>query len=210
MEITEVVPGLVMLTFPVGQAYALRGADGLTVIDTGVAGHGAEIAELGDVRRIVLTHFHEDHTGSAAELRALTGAPVYAHRAEAPFIRGEEPGPAPVVPPEERELFDSVTPLVPPAPPSPVDEELTEGDVLAGATVLHVPGHTPGSIALHVPDRGVLFVGDTVATWDGAAIPGVFNVDRPLLEKSARRLLDLDPRVLCVGHGRPLVTPDAR
>lgn len=204
VEIIDVTPRLRMLRFPIGQAYVWRDGDALTVIDTGTAGHADRIAALGRVERIVLTHCHGDHIGSAAELRAITGAPVHAHRLEAPVIRGEQPEPTPVIPPEERELFDRVTPNVPLAPRSPVDHEVEEGDVLDfgdGARVLSIPGHTPGSIAIHLPAHGVLFTGDTVATWDGAPIPGVFNTDRPLLLESVRRLLDLDPAVLCVGHG---------
>ncbi|WP_447007583.1 MBL fold metallo-hydrolase [Saccharothrix isguenensis] len=209
MEIIDVVPGLRMLRFPVGQAYVWQEGDALTVIDTGIAGYAERIAGLGRIERIVVTHFHDDHIGSAAELRALTDAPVYAHGLEAPFIRGDVPAPPPVVPPEERELYDRVTPGVPVAPHSPVDREVEEGDVLdfgGGARVLSVPGHTPGSIAIHLPDAGVLFTGDTVAMWEGAPIPGVFNLDRPLLLDSVRRLLDLGPDVLCVGHGDPLLT----
>ncbi|MFD1146979.1 MBL fold metallo-hydrolase [Saccharothrix hoggarensis] len=209
MEIIEVVPNLRMLRFPVGQAYVWADGDALTVIDTGITGYAEQIAALGRVSRIVLTHHHDDHIGSAAALRDLTGAPVHAHRAEAPVVRGDAP-PAPFdIPPEERELFDRITPGVPVAPRSPVDHELEEGDVLdfgGGARVLSVPGHTAGSIGIHLPDAGILFTGDTVATWDGAAIPGVFNTDRPLLLESVRRLLDLDPAVLCVGHGDPLMS----
>jgi glyoxylase-like metal-dependent hydrolase (beta-lactamase superfamily II) len=209
VEIAEVVPGLRMLRFPIGQAYAWQDGDALTVIDTGTAGHAARIAALGRIERIVLTHCHDDHIGSAAELRELTGAPVHAHPAEAPVIRGDAPEPAFAIPPEERELFDRITPGVPLAPRSPVDREVEEGDVLdfgGGARVLSVPGHTPGSIAIHLPRHGILFTGDTVATVDGAAIPGVFNTDRPRLLESVRRLLDLAPDVLCVGHGEPLLT----
>ncbi|WP_367138516.1 MBL fold metallo-hydrolase [Saccharothrix sp. HUAS TT1] len=208
MEIIEVAPGLRMLRFPVGQAYVWDDGGALTVVDTGTTGHAERIAELGPVERIVLTHFHDDHIGSAARLRALTGAEVCAHPLEAPVIRGLAPAPAPVIPPEERELFDRITPGVPVAPRSPVDREVEEGDVLdfgGGARVLSIPGHTPGSIAIHLPEHGVLFTGDTVATWEGAAIPGVFNVDRPRLLDSVHRLLALEPAVLCVGHGDPLI-----
>jgi glyoxylase-like metal-dependent hydrolase (beta-lactamase superfamily II) len=53
-----------------------------------------------------------------------------------------------------------------PAPPCPVDREVRDGEVLAfggGAHVVHTPGHTDGSIALHLPGPRVLFTGDTVA-----------------------------------------------
>ena len=52
------------------------------------------------------------------------------------------------------------------APPVPVDRELVDGDVLdfgGGAEILAIPGHTEGSIAIHLPRHGVLFTGDTIA-----------------------------------------------
>ncbi|QFZ19250.1 MBL fold metallo-hydrolase [Saccharothrix syringae] len=95
MGIIDVVPGPRVLCFPVGQACAWEGADGLTVVDPGTAGYAAGIAAPGPVARIVLTHFHHDHTGSAAEPRALTGAPVVARVLEAPVVRGDAPAPRP-------------------------------------------------------------------------------------------------------------------
>lgn len=74
-----------------------------------------------------------------------------------------------------RELFDTLPPL-PDAPPVRVDRDLSDGEVLDfGARVVHIPGHTDGSIALHLPEHGVLFTGDTVANVDDRTILGVFN-----------------------------------
>ncbi|MBB5956874.1 glyoxylase-like metal-dependent hydrolase (beta-lactamase superfamily II) [Saccharothrix tamanrassetensis] len=209
MEIIDLVPGLRMLRFPIGQAYVWQDGDELTVIDTGMAGYAQNIAALGKVVRIVITHFHHDHTGSLAKLRELTGAPVYAHPLDASVIRGDVDPPSPVIPPEERELFDRITPGVPFAPRSEVDHEVDEGTELpfgGGAKVLSIPGHTDGSIAIHLPQQGILFTGDTIAVVDGKAIPGVFNLDRARLLDSVQRLTDLSPQVLCVGHGDPLIS----
>ncbi len=66
------------------------------------------------------------------------------------------------------------------APPVPVDRELVDGDVLdfgGGAEILAIPGHTEGSIAIHLPRHGVLFTGDTVANV-GTVMLGTFNQDR--------------------------------
>ncbi|EPJ35585.1 hypothetical protein STAFG_7340 [Streptomyces afghaniensis 772] len=66
-----------------------------------------------DVRRIVLTHFHEDHAGGAAEFAALSGAEVLAHRLDAPAVRGEIPGPEPVFEDWERPLHEQALKLLP-------------------------------------------------------------------------------------------------
>jgi len=61
------------------QLYVWRDRDSVTLIDTGAPGSAAEIlAKLPGIDRIVLTHGHVDHVGSAADLRASTGAPVMA------------------------------------------------------------------------------------------------------------------------------------
>lgn len=95
---------------------------------------------------------------------------------------------------------------VPEAPPTRVDREVTGGEVLPfgdGARVVHAPGHTAGSIAIHLPRHGVLFTGDTVASVERVML-GVFNVDRAEAAATFRRLAALAPRTVCVGHGDPL------
>lgn len=132
--------------------------------------------------------------------------------------------PAPPVLAEwERELYDrtatatatatasAVADAVADAPPTPVHRELADGDRLdwgAGARVPHVPGHTPGSIAVHLPEQGVLFTGDTIASRAGRPIPGVFNTDRVQLAAACTRLAALDIGTALFGHGEPL-TGDA-
>ncbi|GHG33846.1 hypothetical protein GCM10018980_02930 [Streptomyces capoamus] len=71
--------------------------------------------------------------------------------------------------------------------------------------MVHVPGHTDGSIALFLPAEGVLFTGDTVASVDGVPVPGVFNLDGRQLHASVRRLAGLDVGVACFGHGDPVL-----
>ncbi|MFF5982248.1 MBL fold metallo-hydrolase [Streptomyces olindensis] len=225
MDVVALLPRLHLLRFPVGQAYLWRDGTEWTLIDAGPAGSGAAIAEavtaLGSdpraVRRIVLTHFHEDHAGGAQEFAALSGAEVLAHRLDAPFVRGELPGPEPVFEDWERPLHERAAKLLPAggfARPAEVTE-LAGDEVLdfgGGAHVVHVPGHTHGSIALHLPRHGVLFTGDTVAASpvDGSVIPGVFNLDRARVLAACGRLAELGPEMACFGHGDPVTAQASR
>jgi glyoxylase-like metal-dependent hydrolase (beta-lactamase superfamily II) len=167
-------------------------------------------AKPGDLRRVVLTHFHEDHAGGAAEIAAWGGVEVFAPRLDAGVIRGTSPAPSPVftdAPDWERSLFES-KPELPPAPPVAVDHEVSDRDVLpfgGGARVVAAPGHTPGSAAFHLPASGVLFLGDAAANVGGRTMVGVFNVDRSRALQSLRALSRLEAEVACFGHGEPIL-----
>ncbi|ALC24734.1 MBL fold metallo-hydrolase [Streptomyces pristinaespiralis] len=217
MDFIQVSPRLYMFRFPIGQAYVWRDGDDLTLVDAGHAG-SAPLMEEGlrgagldpaRVRRIVLTHCHRDHVGAAGVLAERHGSEILAHRLDAPVVRGERPVPEPVLLDWEVPLYEHGL-TVPPAPPTRVDRELEDGDVLdfgGGARVVHSPGHTDGSIGLHLPVHGVLFTGDCVAGV-GEVMLGVFNVDRAAARASMRRLASLAPSTVCFGHGDPL-TEDA-
>ncbi|MFI5641596.1 MBL fold metallo-hydrolase [Streptomyces goshikiensis] len=218
-DLAEVLPGrLYVLRFPIGQAYLWCDGNALTLIDAGHAGaadaiEGA-IRSLGlrpeRLERIVLTHCHRDHIGAAGELAGRWGAQVLAHALDAPVIRGERPVPEPVLLDWEVPLYEHGL-TVPEAPPVPVDRELADGESLPfgdGTVVVHAPGHTPGSIGVHLPRHGVLFTGDCVAGV-GQVMTGVFNVDRARAGASFRRLAALAPSVACFGHGDPLTTDTA-
>nr|WP_107058057.1 MBL fold metallo-hydrolase [Streptomyces globisporus] len=218
MGLTRITPRLHLLDFSIGQAYLWQDEEELTLIDAGWAGTADGTAEAirsagldpDRLRRIVLTHCHRDHVGSAQELADRHGAEVLAHRLDAPVIRGEAPVPEP-------DLLDWEVPIFehgltsPEAPPTRVDREVEDGEELGfgdGAVVVHAPGHTPGSIAVHLPRHGVLFTGDTVASVPDVMF-GVLHVDRALALDSMRTLAKLAPSVLCCGHGTPVTTDTA-
>jgi glyoxylase-like metal-dependent hydrolase (beta-lactamase superfamily II) len=137
MDVIELIPCLHFLRFPIGHAYLYRDPDGLTLIDTSVPGSAPQIAtairtlghNLADLRRLMLTHIHADHVGSAAEIAAWGNIEVCAHRADAPFLRGQAPGPPPDLADWERPIFDQVSRDLP--APVRIDRELDDGDELA-------------------------------------------------------------------------------
>ncbi|WP_175616314.1 MBL fold metallo-hydrolase [Mycobacterium sp. GA-1841] len=215
---------LYRLRIPGGQAHLLNSylwtePDGVTLIDTGWPDSADLIADaltdLGlrriHVKRIVLTHFHEDHCGAAAEIADWSDVEVVAGAADAAYVRGERPGPLPVLTESERTLrpdFDAA----PHGPSCRVDLEVRDGDVLDfadGARVIGVPGHTPGSIALHLPAADAVLTGDVVAEFNGQVILGVFNVDRTELAQSVTRLVETGAQRAGFGHGEPILADAA-
>ncbi|UQA96052.1 MBL fold metallo-hydrolase [Streptomyces halobius] len=223
--ITPITQDVWHLPFPVGYVYAVALPDGgYAVVDTGVPGSAPAVldalarlgARPGDLRQIVLTHSHLDHMGSAADLADATGARVLAGAYDAPVIRGAAPEPPPVHTPAERELHEGIMAELadaglPPLRHVEVDVELHDGDTLDDwaepVRVLHVPGHTPGGIALYLPESGLLFPGDIIGSGGGRAVLGPFNVDREVALASFRRLAALDGlETVCVPHGEPIRT----
>lgn len=216
MEIVSILPQLTAFRFPQVNdlnVYVWNDDNVLTLIDTGLPGSASDIEKglrsLGftpeQVRRAILTHAHDDHIGSAADI-AEWGAEIWVHHADADIVRGERPQPAPVLRDWEIPIAEALEPGPQPRP-APVHRELHAGDVLdfgSGAEVLTVPGHTEGSLALHLPTHRTLFTGDTVANVHGISMPGVFNLDSAAVEAAARTLAELDVDVVCVGHGTEL------
>ena len=212
----EVIPHLHRVPGVRGaHAYLLTGTMPM-LVDTGMPGSSEAIlgymAGLGlapvDLARILLTHYHIDHIGSAAALKELTSTPVSAHPGDAPYITGERPQP----PPRGwlMRLFTRLVPVLSRFEPVAVDVPLAGGDhldLLGGATVIHVPGHTPGAVALHFPVEGVLICGDAISHRGDrlGPPPAAFTLDKEQAYASLRRLAALDFDILCPGHGEPIV-----
>ncbi len=220
-DLLKIADSLYRLRIPGDRAHLLncylwQEPDGVTLIDTGWPGEAGLIAEalamLGlrrlHVKRVVLTHFHEDHTGAAAEIADWADVEVIAGAADAPFIRGDEPGPLPVLTDAERTLRSDLT-EPPVGPPCRVDTTVRDGDVLdfaGGARVVGAPGHTPGSIGLYLPAADAVLTGDAAAEFNGHVIVGVFNVDRAAAVASVQRLAETGAQVAGFGHGEVLLT----
>jgi glyoxylase-like metal-dependent hydrolase (beta-lactamase superfamily II) len=196
----------------VGRAYLIEDHDGLTLIDTSSAGAAQRILDAitsigrrpDELRTIVATHYHYDHTGNVAALVERTGATFCAHTIEAPYIDGRTPWMA------ARGVFGPLASALSPKPFAlPVACELRTGETLdagGGLDVIHAPGHTPGHIALHARARRVLFAGDSFMNPAGLFPPqAVSSHDMDEAKRTIARLAELDFDIALPGHGHPLI-----
>ncbi|HEY3523632.1 MAG TPA: MBL fold metallo-hydrolase [Candidatus Limnocylindrales bacterium] len=220
----EIAPSIRRLGGGTVNAYLLEEAGGVTIVDAAMPGFWdvllAELRLMGrtlaDVRAVVLTHGHSDHIGFAERARRDAAVPVEVHELDAALARGEVPNPAKGFGPIRlRPLLSFLLlgarngGLRRPT----VGEVSTFGDgatldVPGSPRVVHVPGHTPGSAALHVPALGALFAGDALATYavtTGHEGPQIapFTADEPEALRSLSRLEDLDASLVLPGHGAP-------
>lgn len=195
--------------------FLLENDDGWTLVDTGLAGSveriKAAIATLGsgpeDVKRIFLTHQHDDHAGGLKGIlewapHAEVGAPAH----EAAVISGER-GYDPSSNPVMRYLSRDAKP-----PGVPVTKMLREGDFVSGFRVISTPGHTPGHVSLLRDGDGLLFTADAFGCLPRRIRVGVvkpFCVDPKLARRSAENLLAEDFATVVFGHG-PVLRSDAK
>jgi glyoxylase-like metal-dependent hydrolase (beta-lactamase superfamily II) len=206
------------------RAYLFEGEDGrLTLVDT-LWDEDAHLIlkylwKIGrtpkDIAHIAMTHAHRSHLGGLATLKALSGAPVHSHAAEAPIIQGEkQAAKIPLWPLKPPQLIGfrvaSQFGWYPHARCKVDDPSLTDGSRVGPLDVLYMPGHTEGNLAFAFGER-ILAVADTIMTWPSfsAGWPG-FNQDDEEFERSLRKVIDLKPEVVLTGHGDPLTGEDAR
>jgi glyoxylase-like metal-dependent hydrolase (beta-lactamase superfamily II) len=207
----EIVPGIHMIEGITAHCYFVDDKE-LILIDTGMPHQTKKILHYitdilqrtpSDLKTILLTHSDIDHIGNALELRNLTGAKIAAHPVDAEIIAGKKT----CIPPKGRMkvLFKWLGSFMK-LQPFQVDRMINEGDSFSGLTVLHMPGHTMGSIALYDPKRKVLFIGDTLGCRDEVVQSPSKNFTMDMMQayKSIEKLKDLDFTVMLSGHGEPL------
>lgn len=199
------------------RAFLLEAAGELTLVDTLFGDDAADvlasIRRLGksprDLKRIALTHAHRSHLGGLAALKRETGATVLAHEWEADIVAGQRRaqsvGLKPTRPFRTYPFQVGIFLGRPKHRPCPVDESLSEGDTAGPLQVLHIPGHSPGHLGFHWPERGLVIAGDAIATWPRfeAGWPA-FTINPDQHRESVRRLASLEARIIGVGHGDPL------
>ncbi|MCP9486043.1 MAG: MBL fold metallo-hydrolase [Gaiellaceae bacterium MAG52_C11] len=209
-------------------AYLLPGEEGWTLVDTGIGLPDASerwSAELEgiEVVRILVTHFHPDHIGAAADVAAVTGAPVYEGEldyAQARMVWGNPEWPQRIadwflthgVPrPIAEELIESGSVYAPFIRYQPDPALVSHGEHLDGWELVDAPGHADGQLCL-LKD-GVLISADhllgrispTVGLWPESRPDPLGDYIRSL-----ERTIELAPRLALPGHGEPIVDPVGR
>ena len=163
-----------------------------------------------NVRYIILTHHHFDHTSGAPRLRQATGAQVVMHPQEERFLLDWQ-GDAPQdleVPPDQQAIVEHMQRFRQQAAEAVPDLPVTDGAVLGvgglSLEILHTPGHTLGSICVYIRAERALFTGDTALGLGTVAISPPPYGDMALYLQSLERLKALDASVMFPGHGRPV------
>jgi glyoxylase-like metal-dependent hydrolase (beta-lactamase superfamily II) len=210
----RVISGVYQISHHIVNSFVIDGDEGVTLIDTGLPRLHRTIVtalpQIGrsvtDITALVLTHSHRDHTGGAAQLKAASGASVYASAVDSAAIRGDEPIPTPPVT-EQLQLLKPLFNLLPDSEPVEVEHTVAEGDsdLPADLRVIETPGHTPGHVSyLLERERGLLIVGDAAVAKRGKIKLGWLNRGQPACKTSIRHIAEYDFDAVCFGHAAPL------
>jgi glyoxylase-like metal-dependent hydrolase (beta-lactamase superfamily II) len=147
-------------------------------------------ANIPPVAELVITHFHPDHAGGAALFHEATSSPLSCHTLDREVI--------------EKERLQGRAPIA---------ELLSGGETrdLGGLTVdiIHAPGHTPGCLALYIPERGALIATDTVMGMSTTVLrPG--EGDLRAYARTLEMFLEIGAKTIYSGHGDPITDPAKR
>lgn len=202
----------------VGVNVFLLGREELTLVDTGMKGDHAPILEaikfLGrkptDLKHILITHRHTDHTGGLQKLKQATGADVYMHSLGAAKIAmGDAYSPLEVHAPFPWKLPIQCLKFVAPrnVDPCDVDVRVEDGEVLGiegGIQAIYTPGHCRGHVCyLWERHGGVLFAGDAISNMFGLGLSPLYE-DIIEGKHSIRKLEKENFATICFGHGKEL------
>ncbi len=210
------------------------GADWV-LVDAGMPKSAKEIIKIAETRfgennppkAIILTHGHFDHVGSIVDLVEKWGAPVFAHPLESTFLTGNESYPEPDTSVEGGVLakISSVYPHDPINIAEVLQQLPDDGQVplLEDWKWVHVPGHSPGQIALFREIDGVLISADALITVKQDSLykvliqkeeicgpPVYLTTNWSQARESVEKLAALNPQILVPGHGTAMTGIDLK
>jgi glyoxylase-like metal-dependent hydrolase (beta-lactamase superfamily II) len=220
--LTHPFPGVGMVSYIVEE-----GPHDLTLIDTCFSAdlptleeylHNAGY-EISDIKRMVITHIHPDHTQAVNEIKRRSGgaAQILSHWAEAAYLEHNPPYSGPPSQETIQNFFNQLG-LKPEdvfkkyrtfdVEPMEVDRQLQDGDMVGknnSLQVIHTPGHTPGHISLYSKQHGIIFGGDfmskSVMGVSGLFVPpSTLSIDPTTAAISARRISNLEFDTLLLAH----------
>ena len=239
----EIAPGLYQLTVPMPfklnhvHLYLVEADDGFILIDTGVntaeafAGLQRKLDTLGldfnAITQIVITHFHSDHCGQAARIRAYGKAQIVMGDAERATYEEVQTNPRDErqeqflhhgLPPEQAKHYAEVLPYLKSLSiPFEVDVRLSDGQTLLAKRrrleARVTPGHTPGHVCLLLPEEKIMFSGDHILQ---KITPNIglhsYSGPDPLGDylRSLQATLALGATRLLPSHGALVEDPEAR
>jgi glyoxylase-like metal-dependent hydrolase (beta-lactamase superfamily II) len=200
--------------FGMVNCFLVREDDGLTLVDTNLAGSAPGILKAAQslgapICRIILTHAHIDHVGSLdALVRQFPGVDFAIGQRESRLLVRDfsldagESG---------KKLFGF------PGVKSRPSRLINDGDRVGSLQAISSPGHTPGHMAFLDVRDGSLIAGDAFTTQTGVVaagafkssfpFPWLFSWNRHYAAESARKLRNLKPERLAVGHGNTIESP---
>ena len=183
---------------------------GDVLVDAGTRHSERRILRQLQGRRVTahaLTHVHPDHQGASRAVCERLGIPLWCGEHD---VRAMETGDFGQSDHWVNRLIDRVWA----GPPRTVDRALHEGDEVGGFSVIDVPGHSAGHVAFWRESDRSLVVGDVLNNMNVlTGVPGlhepkeIFTVDPARNRESARRVAELEPALVCFGHGPPLRNP---
>ena len=158
-----------------------------------------------NLKRILITHADSDHYGALARLLSIAGVQTWTSQPEAEaIIAGHASRDLKGNSVVEKVFVRASGPMMR-AAPAAIDRLLMPGEtlpILGGLVVIDSRGHTPGHISFFLPEKRVLFSGDSIFRRDGRFIPsyGINCWDEELAVSAMQVQLELAPKIICGGH----------
>lgn len=201
--------------FPVN-CYLVEEEDGLTLVDAALPNNAKAIlqaaAEWGKpIKRILLTHGHNDHVGALDAIKEQhPDIQVYISARDALLLAGD-------VTLRAEEQGIPIRGGVPKAIKTKPDGLLKDGDRVGSLLAIDAAGHTPGSMAFLDERTGLLLAGDAFHTKGGVTVtshmkwsfpfPALATWNAEASLHAAKRLAELQPSILATGHGNLVAQP---